>query len=55
LKITETDPGTKGDTVTNVFKPATLETGYVTKVPLFVNTDEMVKIDTRTGEFMGRA
>ncbi|MDP7239536.1 MAG: elongation factor P, partial [Candidatus Latescibacteria bacterium] len=34
---------------------ATLETGYVTKVPLFVNTDEMVKIDTRTGEFMGRA
>ena len=55
LKITETDPGTKGDTVTNVFKPAILETGYVTKVPLFVNTGETVKIDTRTGEFMGRA
>ncbi len=55
LKITETDPGTKGDTVTNVFKPATLETGYVIKVPLFVNTGEIVKIDTRTGEFMSRA
>lgn len=55
LKIIETDPGIKGDTVTNVFKPATLETGYVTKVPLFVNTGEIVKIDTRTGEFMGRA
>jgi elongation factor P len=55
LKITETDPGTKGDTVTNVFKPATLETGYVTKVPLFVNIGETIKIDTRTGEFMGRA
>ncbi len=55
LKIIETDPGTKGDTVTNVFKPATLETGYMTKVPLFINTGEIIKIDTRTGEFMGRA
>ncbi len=55
LKIIETDPGTKGDTVTNVFKPAKLETGYVTKVPLFINTGEIIKIDTRTGEFMGRA
>ncbi|MGR3174929.1 MAG: elongation factor P [Candidatus Scalindua sp.] len=55
LKIIETDPGTKGDTVTNVFKPAKLETGYVTKVPLFINTGEIIKIDTRTGEFMSRA
>ncbi|MEK6765918.1 MAG: elongation factor P [Planctomycetota bacterium] len=55
LKIIETDPGKKGDTVTNVFKPAKLETGFVTKVPLFINTGEIVKIDTRTGEFMGRA
>ena len=55
LKIIETDPGSKGDTVTNVFKPAKLETGYVTKVPLFINTGEIIKIDTRTGEFMGRA
>lgn len=55
LKIIETDPGIKGDTVTNVFKPAKLETGFVTKVPLFINTGEIVKIDTRTGEFMGRA
>ena len=55
LKIIETDPGTKGDTVTNVFKPAKLETGYATKVPLFINTGEIIKIDTRTGEFMSRA
>ncbi len=55
LKIIETDPGTKGDTVTNVFKPAKLETGFVTKVPLFINTGELIKVDTRTGEFMGRA
>lgn len=55
LKIIETDPGIKGDTVTNVFKPAKLETGFVTKVPLFINTGEIVKIDTRTGEFIGRA
>ncbi len=55
LKIVETDPGVKGNTVTNVFKPATMETGLVTKVPLFVNNEESVKIDTRTGEFIGRA
>jgi len=55
LKIIETDPGSKGDTVTNVFKPAKLETGFVIKVPLFINTGEIVKIDTRTGEFIGRA
>ncbi|MFQ5963695.1 MAG: elongation factor P [Candidatus Scalinduaceae bacterium] len=55
LKIIETDPGTKGDTVTNVFKPAKLETGFTIKVPLFINPGELVKVDTRTGQFMGRA
>lgn len=55
LKIIETDPGTKGDTVTNVFKPAKLETGLIIKVPLFINPEELVKVDTRTGQFLGRA
>ncbi len=55
LKITETDPGVKGNSVTNVFKPATLETGLVVKVPLFINNEETIKVDTRTGEFLGRA
>lgn len=54
LRVEETDPGVKGDTVTNVFKPATLETGLVVKVPLFINQGERVKIDTRTGEFISR-
>lgn len=55
LKIVETEPGMKGNTVTNVFKPARLETGLVIKVPLFIDNDEFVKVDTRTGEFLGRA
>lgn len=55
LKIVQTDPGAKGNSVTNVFKPATLETGLVVKVPLFVESGETIKVDTRTGEFMGRA
>lgn len=55
LKIIQTDPGIKGNTVTNVFKPATLETGLVVKVPLFINNEESIKVDTRTGEFIGRA
>lgn len=54
LTITETSPGTKGDTVSNVFKPATVETGLVVKVPLFINIGERIRIDTRTGEFQGR-
>ena len=54
LTITETTPGTKGDTVSNVFKPATVETGLVIKVPLFIEEGEKVKVDTRTGEFQGR-
>jgi len=55
LRVTETDPGFKGDTATNVTKPATLETGAVIKVPLFIDNDEMIRIDTRTGEYMERA
>lgn len=55
LKIIETDPGAKGDTVTNVFKPAKLETGHIIKVPPFINPGELVKVDTRTGQFLGRA
>ncbi len=54
LKVTQTDPGFKGDTATNVMKPATLETGAVIKVPLFVEEGQTIKIDTRTGEYMER-
>jgi elongation factor P len=54
LTIVETDPGAKGDTVSNVFKPATTDTGLVVKVPLFIEKGEKVKVDTRTGEFQGR-
>ncbi len=55
LKITQTDPGVRGDTATGATKPATLETGYVIQVPLFINEGETVKIDTRTGEYAERA
>ena len=55
LEITQTDPGEKGNTVTNVFKPATLETGLVVKIPLFVCQGQKIKVDTRTGEFIERA
>lgn len=55
LKVTKTDPGFKGDTATNTLKPATLETGVEVRVPLFINEDEMIQIDTRTGEYMSRA
>lgn len=55
LKITKTDPGFKGDTATNATKPATLETGAEIKVPLFIDEDETIEIDTRTGEYMARA
>lgn len=54
LTITETTPGVRGDTVTNTRKEATLETGLVVKVPLFINQGEKVRVDTRTGEFMER-
>ena len=54
LEVTETEPGVKGDTATNVTKTATLETGAVVKVPLFINEGEKIQIDTRTGEYVGR-
>lgn len=54
LEIAETEPGMKGDTVTNVTKPATLQTGAQIQVPLFVEQGETVKIDTRTGEYIER-
>ena len=55
LEITKTDPGFKGDTATNVTKPATVETGAEIKVPLFINEGDKIVIDTRTGEYIGRA
>ena len=55
LEITETEPGVRGDTATNVQKPATLETGAEIRVPLFVNIGERIRVDTRTGEYMERA
>ncbi len=54
LEVTETDPGFKGDTTTGATKPATVETGYVVKVPLFVNIGDVIRIDTRTNEYMER-
>ncbi len=54
LEVTATDPGFKGDTATNVTKPATLETGAEIKVPLFINSGDMIRIDTRTGEYLER-
>ncbi len=55
LMVTVTEPGVKGDTATNTLKPATLETGAQIRVPLFINEGEMIRIDTRTGEYMERA
>ncbi|QHS09934.1 elongation factor P [Sinimarinibacterium sp. NLF-5-8] len=55
LVITQTDPGLKGDTATGGSKPATLETGAVVKVPLFITEGEKIKVDTRTGEYLSRA
>lgn len=55
LQVTQTDPGFKGDTATNATKPATLETGAEIRVPLFIDEGEMIRIDTRTGEYMERA
>ncbi len=55
LEVTQTDPGFKGDTATNAMKPATLETGAEIRVPLFINEGDMIRIDTRTGEYMERA
>ena len=55
LQITETEPGVRGDTATGASKNATLETGAVIRVPLFINEGEMIRVDTRTGEYMERA
>ena len=55
LTVTEAEPGVKGDTATGATKPVTLETGVQIKVPLFVNEGDVVKVDTRTGEYMSRA
>jgi elongation factor P len=55
LTITETEPGVQGDRVSGARKPATLETGFVVQVPLFVESGEVIKVDTRTGEYMTRA
>ncbi|HEY9135382.1 MAG TPA: elongation factor P [Pseudomonadales bacterium] len=55
LEVTETDPGLKGDTASGGGKPATLSTGAVVRVPLFISIGEVLKIDTRTGEYVSRA
>ncbi|MFH1594192.1 MAG: elongation factor P [Candidatus Omnitrophota bacterium] len=55
LKVTYTEPGIKGDTAKGGFKPATVETGATVRVPLFINNDETIKVDTRTGDYAGRA
>lgn len=55
LKITETDPGLRGDTASGASKPAKVETGAVVRVPLFVDEGELIKIDTRTGAYVSRA
>lgn len=55
LAVTETEPGVKGDTATNVTKAATVETGAVIQVPIFIEPGEVIQIDTRTGEYLGRA
>ena len=55
LAVTETEPGFKGDTATGTTKPATLETGATIKVPLFINEGDVLRIDTRTGEYLERA
>lgn len=54
LQVTQTDPGFAGNTATNATKPATLETGAEIRVPLFINEGELIRIDTRTGEYMER-
>ena len=55
LRVVETDPGIRGDTATGGNKPATLETGYVVKVPLFIEVGDVLRVDTRTGQYIERA
>jgi elongation factor P len=54
LQVTYTEPGLKGDTATNATKPATVETGAVIRVPLFINEGELIKVDTRDGSYVER-
>jgi elongation factor P len=54
LSVTDTEPGVKGNTATGATKPATVETGYTLQVPLFINIDDQLKIDTRSGEYIER-
>jgi elongation factor P len=54
LKVVQTEPGVKGDTATSAMKPALLETGYKLQVPLFVNEGDVIRVDTRTGEYLER-
>jgi len=54
LKVTYTEPGIKGDTATNTLKPATVETGATVRVPLFINEGELIEVDTRDGNYVGR-
>ncbi len=54
LKVAQTDPGVQGDRVSNATKPATLETGIQVNVPLFINEGDLIKVDTRSGEYLGR-
>ena len=55
LKVTQTDPGVKGNTATGASKPAKLETEYTLNVPLFINEGDKIRIDTRTGEYIERS
>ncbi len=55
VEVTYTEPGIKGDTATNAMKPATIDTGAEVRVPLFINTGEKIRVDTRTGDYLGRA
>ncbi len=55
LKVIETEPGVKGDTATNVTKAATVETGAIVQVPIFIEEGEVIQIDTRTGDYLGRS
>ena len=55
LAVTETEPGMQGDRVSGARKAATLETGFVVQVPLFVNVGDLVKVDTRSGEYLSRS
>ena len=55
LAVIETEPGIRGNTATGATKPATVETGYIVRVPLFINEGDVLRIDTRTGEYLERA